>query len=113
MDRNIKILIRTTPEEKKMIEQKAKELRMNTSEYVRYSTLNSTTPYDPLYDQRVKNFLFHLESILHYLQNINEFTLDTNTLEATFNFFYEEGKNLWLCLRSQNEATNPNKTSNG
>lgn len=113
MDRNIKITIRTTPEEKAMIEQKAKELRMNTSEYVRYSALNSTPPYDPLYDQRVKKFLFHLENILHYLQNLNEFTLDTNTLEATFDFFYEEGKNLWLCLRSQKETTNLNKTSNG
>ena len=112
MDRNIKIIIRTTPEKKAMIKHKAKQSRMNTSEYVRYSTLNSTTSYDPLYDQRVKKFLFHLENILHYLQNLNEFTLDTNTLEATFDFFYEEGKNLWLCLRSQKETTNLNKTSN-
>ena len=29
MDKNVKILFRTTPEEKKLIEQKAKKLQMN------------------------------------------------------------------------------------
>lgn len=112
MDKNVKILFRTTPEEKKLIEQKAKKLQMNISEYIRYSTLKNTALNNhPLYDQCVKDFLFHLDNILAYLQNINEATLDTNTLDATFNFFYEEGKQLWLCLRSQRKTTDQNKTS--
>ena len=39
MDKNVKILFRTTPEEKKLIEQKAKELQMNISEYIRYESV--------------------------------------------------------------------------